>query len=167
MIDFHVQNFTSNNQINPKFICTKHGGKNEFPTIFWKNKNKYNQYYSFYSLIMEDPDAPSGTFVHWYIPYIPNNLQKIDSKTIQNVFIGYNSLKERNYFGPCNPEKKVHHYIFYFYIIQGNINTLPKYLKKNFISTKNSKQFEDFIKEQNMILLDKIEKCYNYQYKFN
>ena len=71
---FDITNFNINDIIQQKFLCKKHNGQNIFPNIFWKINNNKKLEIDFYTIIMEDPDAPSGTFIHWYIPYIPKNL---------------------------------------------------------------------------------------------
>ena len=52
------------------------------------------------ALIMEDPDAPNGTFYHWLMWNIPP----------QNV-INENNFKNNNYGGPCPPDGE-HRYFF-------------------------------------------------------
>lgn len=74
------------------------------------------------ALIVEDPEAPSGTFYHWLIW----NIQGIDSiaegiaknATIDEPFSavqGTNSFGEIGYDGPCPPAGKAHRYFFRAY----------------------------------------------------
>ena len=69
-----------NKEINSDYLCEKHNRKNIFPYIYWKCNNKNKNINIFRSLIMEDPDAPNGTFVHWFIPYISENIYEINEK---------------------------------------------------------------------------------------
>ena len=68
-------NLKVNDFPNKKYICKKHEGDNVSPVISWNKILKAKSY----AIIMEDPDAVGGTFIHWYIPYISNNINKIDS----------------------------------------------------------------------------------------
>ena len=69
------------------------------------------------ALILEDPDAPSGTFTHWIIWNIPpNNI--IPSSIPREATLsdplqalqGYNDFGEIGYAGPCPPFGKPHRY---------------------------------------------------------
>lgn len=72
-------------------------------------------------LILEDPDAPSGTFTHWLVYNIPpgsGNLAqgqpnvKVLSNDAQQ---GESSTGSRGYFPPCPPIGSRHRYIFRLY----------------------------------------------------
>jgi Raf kinase inhibitor-like YbhB/YbcL family protein len=71
------------------------------------------------AIIVEDPDAPSGTFTHWTIwnippiDVIPRAIAK--NATIADPFIarqGINDFGEIGYAGPCPPSGKPHRYFF-------------------------------------------------------
>jgi Raf kinase inhibitor-like YbhB/YbcL family protein len=63
------------------------------------------------ALILDDPDAPSGTFDHWIVWNIPPSQNKIAKHTIPGIQ-GLNSDQEHGYIGPCPPPGKPHRYIF-------------------------------------------------------
>ena len=71
------------------------------------------------ALILEDPDAPSGTFVHWIIWNIPpNNIipyaiprEATLSDPLQ-ALQGYNDFGEIGYAGPCPPSGMPHRSFF-------------------------------------------------------
>ena len=74
------------------------------------------------AIIVDDPDAPNGTFSHWVIWDIPvkNNIIKENSKPgIQ----GRNSMRENKYFGPC-PTSGIHHYHFKVYALNTMLSSL-------------------------------------------
>ena len=79
------------------------------------------------------------------------------------MFIGYNSLQEKSYFGPCNPENKNHQYIFYLYTINGDFDKLNNDEKIEFIKTKSSIQYEKLLKNNNFKIIDKQEKKFLYK----
>ena len=63
------------------------------------------------ALILDDPDAPSGTFDHWIVWNIPPSQNKIAEHTTPGTE-GLNSDQEHGYIGPCPPPGKPHRYTF-------------------------------------------------------
>jgi hypothetical protein len=84
------------------------------------------------ALIVEDPDAPSGTFTHWIIwnlqpkKYIPAEIptDPILISPIQGVQ-GRNSNRGIGYTGPCPPPGKPHRYFFRVYGLDQSLNLPP------------------------------------------
>jgi len=78
------------------------------------------------ALIMDDPDAPRGTWVHWVvydIPVIPASLQAgvvIEENSIPGKQ-GVNNSGKKNYGGPC-PPSGVHRYFFKIYALDMNFD---------------------------------------------
>ncbi|MNE13477.1 putative kinase inhibitor [compost metagenome] len=71
------------------------------------------------ALIVDDPDAPNGTFCHWLMWDIPpKNTIKEDSTPGTE---GKNSMRENSYFGPC-PPRGTHHYHFKVYALNTKLN---------------------------------------------
>jgi Raf kinase inhibitor-like YbhB/YbcL family protein len=68
------------------------------------------------ALILDDPDASSGTFDHWVIWNIPPSQNKIAEHTAPGVE-GLNSDQQHGYTGPCPPPGKPHHYNFRVYAL--------------------------------------------------
>ena len=66
------------------------------------------------ALIVDDPDAPIGTWVHWVVFDIPV-ISKIEENSIPGK-AGANSAGKRNYHGPC-PPSGTHRYIFKIYAL--------------------------------------------------
>ncbi|MBN1235880.1 MAG: YbhB/YbcL family Raf kinase inhibitor-like protein [Methanotrichaceae archaeon] len=71
------------------------------------------------AIIVDDPDAPSGTFTHWLIWNIPPT-DVIPRAIAKNAVInepftasqGTNDFGEIGYAGPCPPPGKPHRYFF-------------------------------------------------------
>lgn len=88
-------------------------------------------------LIMDDPDAPMGTFVHWVIynldptsSGLPENLPKIESK--ENTFTqGINDFRRVGYGGPCPPRGNPHRYYFHLYATHIERDLKPGLKKKD------------------------------------
>jgi len=75
-----------------------------------------------YVLIMDDPDAPVGMWVHWVLFNIPGNATVIDvglpadAKLPDGSQQGTNSWGRVGYGGPC-PPSGVHRYFFKLYAL--------------------------------------------------
>jgi hypothetical protein len=74
-----------------------------------------------FAVIMDDPDAPRGTFTHWLAYDIPAGKRELEAdqgKTLRNSF------GREGYGGPCPPHGHgVHHYNFTVYAV--DIPSLP------------------------------------------
>lgn len=163
--NFQIQN--KKNKIKPMYLCSsqEHKGENILPLINW---NKIPEA-DFYSLILEDPDAPKQTFVHMYLPIIPNNIHELSQKNInkKSIIKGFNSQSKQEYLGPCNPFTQIHHYHFILYACKGNSTSTNQLTKlkniKELIKTKNHKEFEEFMKKHGFHILEKDEKIFKYK----
>ena len=70
-------------------------------------------------LIMDDPDAPMGTWDHWIIYNVPpetSGLLEGVSKLPSGTQEGINSWNKTGYGGPCPPNKE-HRYFFKLYAL--------------------------------------------------
>jgi Raf kinase inhibitor-like YbhB/YbcL family protein len=74
-------------------------------------------------VICEDPDAPSGTFVHWLLYDLPATATELpeaipNSETLFNgAKQGRNDFKRIGYGGPCPPRGGPHRYFFRLYAL--------------------------------------------------
>lgn len=69
-------------------------------------------------LIMDDPDAPRGTFTHWLMWNISPDTPLIDENDWPvGAEQGLNDGGDLGYMGPCPPEG-VHHYHFKLYALK-------------------------------------------------
>lgn len=69
------------------------------------------------ALIMHDPDAPSGDYVHWLAWDMPANTASINANSVPvGAIQGVNSNSQNRYMGPC-PPSGTHHYIFELYAL--------------------------------------------------
>lgn len=73
------------------------------------------------ALIMDDPDAPNGTFDHWIVWNLtPGQNSLSEGAKVPNQ--GKNSFRETEYGGPCPPPGKPHRYFFKLYALDTIIN---------------------------------------------
>jgi Raf kinase inhibitor-like YbhB/YbcL family protein len=98
-------------------IPKKHAGDgdNLSPELAW---SKSRMAVESYAVIMEDPDAPSGTFIHWVIFNIPAEASRLPEGVPVKAGIpgigrqGVNDARTNGYYGPCPPPGKPHRYFF-------------------------------------------------------
>ncbi len=78
------------------------------------------------ALIMDDPDTVSGlgyAWVHWLLWNISPTITVIEKDSVPvNAVVGRNGLGQSRYQGPCPPEGSSHHYYFYLYALDIDIN---------------------------------------------
>jgi hypothetical protein len=115
--------FRDGEKIPARFTCD---GKNISPQLNWgdfPDKTKT------FALIVEDPDAPGGTFVHWVVYNIPSNVislaegvsaENLPEGTIQ----GTNHFGDSDYGGPC-PPSGTHRYYFKLYALDIELHLKP------------------------------------------
>ncbi|TFF84411.1 YbhB/YbcL family Raf kinase inhibitor-like protein, partial [Candidatus Heimdallarchaeota archaeon] len=73
-------------------------------------------------LIVDDPDAPVGTWIHWLAWDIDPKITNIEeASTPKGATIGKNSWGKNEYGGPC-PPKGEHRYFFKLYALDKTLN---------------------------------------------
>ena len=80
-------------------------------------------------LIIDDPDAPAGTWVHWVVFNIPPQASYIAEDQVPQGVLGINSWGETKYNGPCPPFGE-HRYFFKLYVLDVVLD-LPKGASKH------------------------------------
>lgn len=118
MMKIETSAFQEGKAIPKKYTCQ---GTNVSPPLFIIDAPK--QAASF-ALIVDDPDAPNGTFDHWIAWNIPANTKSLaEGAIVKNQ--GTNGFGEKKYQGPCPPPGKVHRYYFKLYALDIQL-TLPE-----------------------------------------
>jgi len=79
-------------------------------------------------LIVDDPDAPAGTWVHWVVWNIPVT-HYIKENEIHGTE-GVNDFKKHHYGGPC-PPSGTHRYFFKVYALDDLLDLPPRTGKLN------------------------------------
>jgi Raf kinase inhibitor-like YbhB/YbcL family protein len=69
------------------------------------------------ALIVDDPDAPRGTWVHWVVWGMDPKTKEIKEESVPaGAKQGMNDFRKRNYGGPC-PPSGTHRYFFKLYAL--------------------------------------------------
>src|SRR5690242_19834941 len=82
------------------------------------------------ALIVDDPDAPSGLFVHWLLYAIPPDVTSIEEDRPAREILsngmrqGRNGFGELGYGGP-QPPSGTHRYIFHLFALDSEIDLPP------------------------------------------
>ncbi len=71
-------------------------------------------------LIVDDPDAPMGTFDHWVVWNIPAATRRIEENTVPGIE-GMSSYRKHAYGGPC-PPYGTHRYFFKVYALDTQLD---------------------------------------------
>ncbi len=72
-------------------------------------------------IIMDDPDAPDGTFAHWLVWDLPPEVREIPEGadiTALGGFEGTNDFNRTGYGGPAPPPGNAHRYYFRVYALR-------------------------------------------------
>ena len=84
-----------------------------------------------FALIMDDPDAPAGTWVHWVLWNLPASAHELPEAVTKQDQLGDGTRQGRNssrkigYNGPCPPPGKPHRYFFRLYALDEKLELAP------------------------------------------
>jgi Raf kinase inhibitor-like YbhB/YbcL family protein len=111
--------FSPGESIPKTFTCD---GLDVSPQLVWNDPPATAQSFA---LIMDDPDAPAGTWVHWVLYNLPISAREL-AENIPNreqlsngAHQGRNDFNKFGYGGPCPPPGKPHRYFFKLYGLIG------------------------------------------------
>ena len=98
--------FQDGQAIPMQFTCD---GANRTPMIHWSDPPAGTKSFA---LVIDDPDAPSGTFRHWGVFDIPGSARSIGADQRSGTEVS-NDKGTKGYTGPCPPKgDRPHHYHF-------------------------------------------------------
>ncbi len=108
--------FINGEEIPFKYSCD---GINISPPLIFK---EVPQSARSLALVVDDPDAPNGVFVHWVVWNINPKIAEIKEGIIpEGAIQGDNSAGDPTYTGPC-PLSGVHRYFFKLYALNKVLN---------------------------------------------
>ncbi len=111
--------FGDGEMIPPRYTCD---GEDVSPPLQWKDVPEGTRSFA---LIVDDPDAPVATFVHWVLYNIPAERRDLPEGVPRQVKVpgigqqGTNDFKDNRvgYRGPCPPPGPPHRYFFKLYAL--------------------------------------------------
>lgn len=109
--------FAQGADIPVKFTCD---GFNYSPPLAWTGAPAET---AAYALVVDDPDAPGGTFIHWVLINIPGDTFELAESVSDTGQLPGNALEMQNgtgeagYIGPCPPPGPAHRYRFTIYAL--------------------------------------------------
>jgi len=104
--------FREGADIPQRFTCE---GVDSSPELSWTDPPAGTRSLA---LIMQDPDAPGGTFTHWLLFDLPPDARKLEANVSKvdelpnGARQGKNGFRKIGYGGPCPPPGKPHRYFF-------------------------------------------------------
>lgn len=90
-------------------------GQNRSPQLHWSHPPEGTRSFA---LIVDDPDAPNGTFTHWVLFNIPADATELGEAESGIGVNGRNDFQQDGYGGPCPPPNHgEHRYYFKLYAL--------------------------------------------------
>ncbi|MBF6559171.1 MAG: YbhB/YbcL family Raf kinase inhibitor-like protein [Candidatus Binataceae bacterium] len=121
----HSSGFDANAPIPAVYTCS---GENKSPGLTWTEGPSDT---ASFALLVEDPDAPGGIFIHWVVYNLPARRTVLPAgvaiaPTIAGGGVqGMNQRGEIGYHGPCPPPGRAHHYNFRLYALDTTLDLKP------------------------------------------
>jgi hypothetical protein len=121
--------FEHEGTIPAKFSCD---GQDIAPALTWVGVPEGTESFV---LIVDDPDAPIGTWVHWVVYNLPASTTSLPEGASANSVLpagaleGQNGWKRADYGGPCPPRGE-HRYFFKLYALDTTLDLDPGATRK-------------------------------------
>ena len=111
--------FAENGKIPKQYTCD---GEDSSPPLTIENPPANT---ASFALIVDDPDAPAGTWVHWVIWNIDPATREISAAAVPKGAVqGINDFRKKAYGGPC-PPSGTHRYFFKVYALNALLTLAP------------------------------------------
>jgi Raf kinase inhibitor-like YbhB/YbcL family protein len=102
--------FRDGADIPSKYTCD---GANVSPPLAWDDVPQGTRSLA---IVVDDPDAPSGTWVHWIVSGLSPEAHGLPEGVHLHDRVGKNDWELVAWGGPCPPSGK-HHYVFKLYAL--------------------------------------------------
>jgi len=125
--------FVAGGAIPAKYTCN---GEGTSPPLEWTSPPTGAESLA---LVVDDPDAPNGTFVHWVIYNLPLDARGLpegvptDGTLAGGSFNGKNGANKLGYTGPC-PPSGTHHYHFKLYALDAKLDAAAGWSKDQLLA---------------------------------
>ncbi len=112
-------------------------GANVSPHLWWSGLPSGTRSMA---IVVDDPDAPGRTFVHWVLYNIPSNLGEIAPGTPPAAAQqGRNDFGNTGYGGPCPPRGAPHRYFFKIYALDEMLELEPGLAKEELLDAMDGR----------------------------
>jgi Raf kinase inhibitor-like YbhB/YbcL family protein len=117
--------FADNTTIPAQYTCS---GDNTSPPLRWSGAPADT---GALVLLVDDPDAPGGTFDHWMLYDLPASMTQLLAGVPVGETLtgggkhGKNGVGEMGYMGPCPPAGPEHHYRFRLFALDAPLDLEP------------------------------------------
>lgn len=114
--------FQEGGEIPLRYSCE---GEDVSPVLQWSDPPEGTKSIA---LIMDDPDAPGGTFTHWVLYNLPPDSRSLPeaipakAEPSTGTLQGKNDFQKTGYSGPCPPPGRPHRYQFTVYALDRALN---------------------------------------------
>ncbi len=129
--------FADHQAIPKKYTCD---GDNASPALRWSGVPAPTKSLA---LVVDDPDAPAGTWVHWVVYDIPASATRLEeglpkrpslaNGARQGASWGVETFERIGYDGPCPPPGKPHRYFFSLYALDAVPRLPPRATKADLL----------------------------------
>ena len=126
MLQLRSSAFSDRGEFPEEYTCE---GQNYSPPLSWQDVPEEAESLA---LVLDDPDAPSGTFTHWIIYNIPPLREGFPEgfspgvETSEGIREGRNDAGNVRYDGPCPPTADdAHRYHFRLYALDTTLDLAP------------------------------------------
>jgi len=122
--------FSDGQAIPAKYTCD---GEDRSPPLRWDGAPAAQSF----ALIVDDPDAPGGTFTHWVLFDIPAAQHELSEGLAAGTLgvAGRNGFGKAGYGGPCPPPGAPHRYIFTLSALDAAALKLPANASRTDVET--------------------------------
>jgi Raf kinase inhibitor-like YbhB/YbcL family protein len=109
--------FAAGQAIPKRYTCD---GENVSPPLTWSGSPAAAKSFV---LIVDDPDAPGGTFTHWIVFNLPAGIHSMPEGTAlpAGAAEGVNGFGKAGYGGPCPPKGR-HRYVHQLYALDTRLS---------------------------------------------
>ena len=124
--------FTEGGMIPAQYTCN---GADISPPLAWEEVPEVAKSLA---LIVDDPDAPVGTWVHWVLYNLPASTRELKENITKTKILpdgamqGTNDFRKIGYNGPC-PPGGTHRYFFKLYALDEMVDLNPGARKKDLV----------------------------------
>ncbi|MFZ0962914.1 MAG: YbhB/YbcL family Raf kinase inhibitor-like protein [Terriglobia bacterium] len=123
--------FQPGGTIPSQFTCS---GSNISPALSWNDPPPRTESFV---LIVDDPDAPGRTWVHWLVYNLPASARQLPEHVSAGAALavggrqGVNDFPMNGYGGPCPPPGKPHRYFFRLFALDTTLDLRPPVRRKD------------------------------------